>query len=149
MGQGTSLTWVMMGLVGFVGIMMLVFSTQWGIYNNIMSMNGKGVDAKYANAYNNLTATQQTIDRFSENYTALGTWSIMKEAVSLALTVFNIGASAIRLFASLPKMLTEVFSTISTMTLTPQPIYWMVTSILTIYLISKLIKALRGTVDEI
>lgn len=147
--RGPSLSFFMIGIIVFVGVIMLVYSPNWGIYNNFMQANNGSIDSNYASAYNNITSSVNDINSFGKDVTMKSFQSILQEAPGQILNTFAIGFSAIRTFTQLPDFFSKIMSTVSTVLHIPDPILWMVTSIVAIFVAAKFIKSMRGVVDDI
>lgn len=148
--RGPSMTWFMIGIVVFVGVVALVYEPHWGIYNNFMADNGgTAVNSQYSSAYQNITAVSGNLSLWQENLTINSITSVPLALASAVMNTFAIGFSAIRTFSQLPNFFNSIFNVIQTTIGIPAALLWIISSVVTIYFASKFVKGLRGTIDDI
>lgn len=148
MSRGPNLTWVMIGVVVFVGVMSLIYSSDWGIYNNFMTDNGQSISSEYRTLYGNLTGQKDDLGGFASDFSDFSIKSTVVGAGSAILSTLNIGMNAIRLLGNAPNYVLSIFTVAGKALHIPEPLSWMITTIIIIFLAAKLIKALRGQSDE-
>ena len=146
--KGSSLTWLTIGLVVFIGVILLIYSPQWGIYTNLMNDNGKGVNSEYATAYDNLTSQQGTLTTFSDEFSAKSFTESILNLPNTFLSAINIGLTTISMLAQLPGYFISIINILGSTLHMPPPLIWIALTVLGIYVASMLIKAKRGTVSE-
>lgn len=146
--KGPTLTFLIIGVIVFIGVMLLVYSDSYGMYNNLMNDNGKVINAEYASKYNNLTSQQGSLTTLSGDYSASsiieGIWSLP----NTFLSAINIGLVTIGMLAKIPLYVIFIINIIGSTLQIPQPLIWVVITVITVFVASMLIKSKRGTLVE-
>jgi hypothetical protein len=151
--RGPSLTFFFIGLIVFVGVMLLIFDPQVGLYSNFLTANGATPDNAYTSAFvHNLNTSKGELTGLSNNFQGQGQQSVAQSGINIVNGVFStlaIGFGAIGTLALLPSYFTEIFGGISSMLgIGGTIIAWMIITVAGIFLINKFIKALRGQIDD-
>lgn len=149
-GMNTTLTMMLIGVVIFIGVMLLIYSHDWGIYNNFMADNQQIIDPVYANAYDNLTSQQNDVTAFSDSY-SFSAKGILSNLGNLPQNIFAtlvLGATAIMSLTAIPGYIVNILGVISDTLHVPDPIVWMITTIIGIFVAGLIIKAIRGNITE-
>jgi hypothetical protein len=146
--KGPTLTFLIIGVVVFMGVMLLVYSDKYGMYNNLMNDNGKVINAEYASKYNNLTSQQGSLTTLSGDYSASsiieGLWSLP----NTFFTAINIGLTTIGMLAKIPLYIIFIVNIIGSTLQIPQPLIWVAITVTTIFAASMLIRAKRASIVE-
>jgi len=107
-----SLTWIVIGVVVFTGIMLLVYSSDYGIYNGLMEANGISIDSEYASAYDNLTINQASLTNLSDSMLEPGKiWSLFTNAGLELINTLSIGLSVINSLIAIPGFMISIVNT--------------------------------------
>ena len=158
MARTPPLTWILVGVVLFVGVMMLVYTpctngSCWGIYNGILESNylysQKGIDPAYANIYTNLTSDQESLTGLSQDVSSTKSlWSIFTNTGAGVVNTLAIGLTSISYLAGISTYISHFNAILSETFHFPPAIFWMITTIATIIIATALIRAARGTINE-
>ena len=141
-----TLTMIMIGLVVGVGVMMLMYDTYSGFYND----NSQLIDPVYTSAYGNISSQKSDIDTFTNDFsiTPSGAWNTLTSLPTNVFSVLTIGASTIMAFLQLPTFLLRFVNVMSETLGVPDTLIWIITTIIFIYVSSMVVKAIRGNNEE-
>lgn len=142
--KGPSLLFIILGLGVFLTIIVLSFN----MYNGFMTSNGQTIDPTYAAYYNNLSSQRSGLDTLNTNLNAATIASIPQAVGSTLMSVLNIGLGAIRGLITIATLLPQAFTILSEGLHLPEPLIWLVTFIIGVYIAIKLVQALRGSIIE-
>lgn len=152
MARGPTLTFFLIGIVVFVGVMLLIYEPNYGLYNNFLIDNNRTPDNTYTQAFvGNLSSTQGGINTLQTNYSDSSWHSVVQTTngiLSGVLSTLIIGFEAMRTLSQIPVFFTTLFNSMSGMLFIPTIISWIIVTVIVIYLASKFIQALRGTINE-
>ena len=144
-----SLTWLLIGIVIFIGVILLIYSPSWGIYNGLLNANGISVDEQYAGIYGNLSSDMQNVTSLSDNLIKPSNiWSIFSNTGIAFVNTLAIGLSSIGLLIQIPTYMSHVVTSLQGVSGIPTPFWWILLTTITIYGAAKFIQALRGTSQE-
>lgn len=146
---GTNITWTIVAVVFFIGVVSLAVlaQQQFEIDNTWPTAFN---DSQYNSALANLSSTasiDETITPFKNTNLLTGVWNIGVSAFTTAV----IAVQALFTLATFPSVLNNMFQTLSSgLSLGPAGIilFWVFSTAAFIYLTMKLIKSIRGTIDE-
>lgn len=151
-GLGPTLTSIVIGLIIFTGVLLLVFSSDQGIYPLFIQANDQSVDLSGDVNYSNLDAAgiQGQLNTFSGNYTAesKGFLQTVDTIVSNVFLTISTGASALKLFFSIPTIIIGFTNAISNEIGIPAAFSWIFITAITIFMVSKIWKAWKGHNEE-
>jgi hypothetical protein len=147
--RGPGLTWFAIGLVVFIGVIVLLYNPEYGLYPTFLQANGVSPSGQYDSTYNNITANIADIDTWTSGFTFKSFFSTLLQMPGIVLNSFAIGFSAIRTFTQVPLFFNSMFNTLQETLHIPAILSWMIVTIVAIYFASKFIKAMRGTIDDI
>jgi hypothetical protein len=151
--RGPTLTFFFIGLIVFVGVMILIYDPNWGLYNSFLTANGATPDNAYTQAFvNELNSSQNNMGTLAGSYQQSGWAGISSGAqgiVSGVWTTLVIGFDSMKSLSSLPTLFQNLFNSTSSILQIPAIIIWIVSTVLVVFLASKIIKALRGQIDDV
>lgn len=151
--RGPSLTFFFIGLLVFVGVMLLIYQPQLGLYDGFLTANNVTPDNAYTNTFiGNLTNAQNDLNGMSNSFQNKGGKSVVQLGLNVVSGIYStlaIGFGAIGTLVSLPEFATAIFTSMTSMLFIPTAIVSIVVAIIGIFLISKFIKALRGQIDDV
>ena len=144
-GKGTNLTFFLIGMVVFVGVIWLIFSS----YSGFMKANSRTIDPNYVSSYQSIIDQNDSLSAFSQSYANKTSTSIVEAGWNTLVSTVSVGISAISSLMTIPKMFQDIFTVLEDKLNIPPAIMWMVSLIVTIFVFSKIIKAWRGQIDEV
>jgi len=144
-----TLTMLLTGIVIFIGVTMLIYNPEWGIYNGIVENNGGTIDGIYAGAYNNLTTDMSSVSTLSSNLLEpANLWSVFTNAGLGLINTLALGLNAIGLLVQIPTYINHINAVLREVSGIPSPFWWILETIAVIVSAGLLIRALRGTIIE-
>ena len=144
-----TLTWMLIGVVVFIGVVMLIFNPIWGVYNGIVDNNGGIIDTIYSDAYTNLTTDMASVGSLSNSLLEpTNLWSVFTNAGAGLINTLALGLTAIGLLVQIPTYINHFNSVLEGISFIPSPFWWILETIIVIIGAGLLIRALRGTVLE-
>lgn len=150
-GKGPNLTTLIIGVVIFIGVMLLIFSPYVGMYNVFMDANAITIGPQEMATYTNLTSNKQNLGMFAANLTT-NTNNVVENLDIILKSAFAVGAlgvKAVQSFIVLPVIMLDIVNSFSSVTHLPSAFVWLITTALMIYVASKILKSVRGTQDEV
>jgi len=149
MAGNLTLSWLLVGVIVFVGVVMLVYDPNWGIYNGIVDNNGGAIDSIYSAAYLNLTNDASDIAGLSNNLLEpTNLWSVFTDATFGLVNTLALGLNAIGLLVQIPTFINHINSVLAGVSFIPAPFWWIIETVVVVIGASLLIRALRGTTIE-
>jgi hypothetical protein len=146
-GVGPSLTISIIAVAAFVMAIILIQNFSNGFYND----NALIINTGYNNVYTNINNTGTAdLNRVTNTLNANGS-SIVSTAISgigTSLNAFAIGLGAINTLISLPTTVMSILLLVTEQMPAVGALLWFMTFAISIYLLMKVVQALRGTINE-
>lgn len=144
-----TLSWLLIGVIVFIGVVMLVYNPTWGIYNAIIDNNGGSIEDIYSAAYINLTSDMSAVSTLSNNMLEpTNLWSVFTNAGLGLINTLALGLNAIGLLVQIPTFLNHFNAVLEGISFIPSPFWWIIETAIVVIGAALLIRALRGTLLE-
>lgn len=144
-----TLTWILVGVVIFVGITMLIYNPSWGVYNGIVENNGGSIDGIYSAAYANLSTDMGSLTNLSNNLLEpTNLWSVFTNAGAGLINTLALGLSSIGLLIAIPTYISHINAILESVSFIPSPFWWILETCIIIIVAGLIIRGLRGTILE-
>lgn len=147
-GANPNLTWIVIGLAVFIAVIALAASAYNGFTaeNNIYQWNSS------TRALDNISSMVTDQNGLNGINTALrqNQFSLVKNAIggiASSLNAFMIGFGAISLLLQMPQLVQTTFDVITSVIGVPSALLWLISFVITFYIIMKIIQAYRGTIS--
>lgn len=140
----TNLTWLVIGIAGFITCVALFFT----MYSTFLTNNNIQDNSKFYAAYQNISANNETLSTYTDSLEN-DKWKIVTAPVNFLTSTFTaivFGLNAILGLLFIPDLLRSISTVIESVLPIPAELVWFIGIVIVIFIATKVIQAARGTI---